>query len=499
MKYTYKQKGGKLIGKGGYGCVYDPPLRCQGEEDRPKHTISKIMKTNHAEDELERHQKVDEIDPRFQFHLKTPEKCSPALPDSRHDNKLKDCNLFHDFLHDGISDNESDNVLKRKLKYFSLLRYRKGGIDLNKFLKQNKSHITSLSRQQKETLFLTLFFRMSNLMYGLHRFKQENFVHADIKLENILYNQEEKKFYYIDFGLSGSISSLMNDSIFKNTYPFWPLELQLAYKKHRSPVNIDSVRRELKREYRMSKLKQFDTMVQRSLYQSTYLIDDILHQYMNNIKRSRQNVKRKMLEKLDIFSLGIVLIELWVDIFGQKFPNHTNTISSRDFSNDYIPYFKEIIPLIAKMVEPIYHERMNATILWNQVKKLKQRWEESETSVTTTERQPQRQEIARRIRPDGRPCPDNKIVNPRTGRCIQPYGQTAKKLNLRIPSEIRRRPSQMFPVNQERLHSSFIPRRIRPDGRPCPDNKIVNPHTGRCIKPNGPTAKRLGIRNPPQE
>ena len=39
---THKQ-GGKVIGSGGYGCVFRPALRCNGTRKRASKTISKLM------------------------------------------------------------------------------------------------------------------------------------------------------------------------------------------------------------------------------------------------------------------------------------------------------------------------------------------------------------------------------------------------------------------------------------------------------------------------
>ena len=45
-----KIKGGKVIGSGGYGCVFEPALKCKGQ-DRSESQISKLMLSKNAKTE----------------------------------------------------------------------------------------------------------------------------------------------------------------------------------------------------------------------------------------------------------------------------------------------------------------------------------------------------------------------------------------------------------------------------------------------------------------
>lgn len=64
------------------------------------------------------------------------------------------------------------------------------------------------------------------------------------------------------------------------------------------------------------------------------------------------------------------------------------------------------------------------------------------------------------------------IVNPKTGRYIKIDGPTAKKL----------------------FKSGEIPR----PAKDCPPGKVHNPKTGRCIDINGSLAKKLGLNKKPE-
>ena len=49
-----KQKGGKFIAAGGYGCVYHPALTCSGKAESTKRSVSKLQRKDWAsENEIE--------------------------------------------------------------------------------------------------------------------------------------------------------------------------------------------------------------------------------------------------------------------------------------------------------------------------------------------------------------------------------------------------------------------------------------------------------------
>ena len=48
-----KVNGGKIIGAGGYGCVFRPPLKCKGKPRTKKRMVSKLMTVKHAKNEYE--------------------------------------------------------------------------------------------------------------------------------------------------------------------------------------------------------------------------------------------------------------------------------------------------------------------------------------------------------------------------------------------------------------------------------------------------------------
>ena len=88
---------------------------------------------------------------------------------------------------------------------------------------------------------------------------------------------------------------------------------------------------------------------------------------------------------------------------------------------------------------------------------------------------------------ENRPCPEGKIRNPITGRCVNRHGKLGKKIyknNIRVNfnEEVVQIPANRnAPVNR--------------NTKPCPPGKIRNPKTGRCVNANGKIAKLLLANN----
>ena len=71
-------------------------------------------------------------------------------------------------------------------------------------------------------------------------------------------------------------------------------------------------------------------------------------------------------------------------------------------------------------------------------------------------------------------CPDNKICNTKSGRCISSSGLLAKKIVDKPKKE------KTKPINRN-CNQGYI----------CPDNKICNTKSGRCVNKSGNTGKIL--------
>jgi hypothetical protein len=71
-----------------------------------------------------------------------------------------------------------------------------------------------------------------------------------------------------------------------------------------------------------------------------------------------------------------------------------------------------------------------------------------------------------------KPCPDNKVRNPETGRCVSRAGKIGRKVRSNAPSLATSSPAP--------------PARLM-----CPPAQVRNPATGRCVSRTGAIGKRV--------
>jgi len=84
-------------------------------------------------------------------------------------------------------------------------------------------------------------------------------------------------------------------------------------------------------------------------------------------------------------------------------------------------------------------------------------------------------------------CPEGKILNPATGRCVSKTGAVGKKLldkpKTPAPKPKTPAPKPKTPAPKPKTEES------------CPDDKIMNPATGRCVSIKGKIGKMLLSEN----
>ena len=183
-----KVNGGKIIGSGGYGCVFRPPLKCKGKHRTKKRMVSKLMTVKHAKNEYEEIMKFKNIlrkipNYRKYFLLEDISICKPA--------KLTDSDLEKfDAKCNALNDSYNRYSINYELDELAILNIPDGGSDLKTYIKGVKhSELPSLN----ETL-------IELLVYGIIPMNKMKVLHADLKISNILMNDQHA--IIIDWGLS---------------------------------------------------------------------------------------------------------------------------------------------------------------------------------------------------------------------------------------------------------------------------------------------------------
>lgn len=427
--------GGRLIGKGSYGCIYKPALKCKGSDVR-KDGVTKIMKRSYAIEELDSQKKVDEIDKDYEYHMNPPTICELGDYNEEADQNLEECEL--------IPYEMSDEEIKEN---FVLLQLKYGGLSLHDFMRENKD----LYKNMKKGKIMIL--QMKNLFKGLVEFDKHNFTHLDIKSQNILYDSNKNRFNYIDFGLSvmrknitdkrkfildAGYYALPFDTILSN-YTDYRL-VRESDKQHLTDEEfISYLYYVFNKKYSRGYMPFFDKKYiadGKSIYKQMYKNEDTLHKIHDDIQRmTRDEFIEETHKKIDVFSLGIVLIELFVFFTGEKY-----NISNVD--DDLDDFYKELHNLIQKMTHPYFKERYNAEEAYMHFKEIYDRYNTKTKKIKIT-----RKKIVPRVRSSNksprlsgtRKRHTNsekeikgkvKVRNPLTGRWINKNGKLSKKLGL---------------------------------------------------------------------
>lgn len=188
-KTCKNRKGGNVIGRGGYGCVFYPALKCKNKKTRVKNKISKLMKIKHVDSELDKIKKFYKLFKNIDnfndyFILNNVDSCDPAeLTDSDLDNFNQTCISL---LKIGINkENINENLDK-----LSILNIPYGGISISKYIESNNLNFNHLNK-----MLLNL------LVGGIFQMNKLGVYHNDIKDANILVGKDENC-RIIDWGIS---------------------------------------------------------------------------------------------------------------------------------------------------------------------------------------------------------------------------------------------------------------------------------------------------------
>lgn len=210
------QDGGKFIGKGGFGCVVSPALKCAKKDKYTDMMVSKIIPTQdiHYVNELKISQVLKKIDPGKKYYLTFEKYCYVNnIPDDRRD--FVNVHYLNDELTkweiiEGQSEKDKNACrLELALKPINLIMDY-GGYSLTDI--GNVSTKLQGTKAKMHQIFIdNLAENVKHLVLGIVKMHFNRIVNRDIKLRNIMmsFNKETKQaqLRYIDFGLSNLLTS----------------------------------------------------------------------------------------------------------------------------------------------------------------------------------------------------------------------------------------------------------------------------------------------------
>lgn len=266
-----------VIGQGNYGCVFKPHLKCKGHKTI-KNGVGKIFSDeDEFKSEVSKNKILEKLDPNHEFSIQTLDLCT--IDYFRTVDKVDDC-----------------DILNKQRGEYSQLIYKYGGKNLKSYM-EKKGSVTG---------FIKLLKLFRPILIGIQRMVKHHYVHQDIKPHNILY--DGKQLYLIDYGIlkeNKNIFIKSNTYILEYDYPYYPPEYKIWL--YHSSNGVDSIYNKIYKNFRFTFYiggRRLD------------LLNFIEDKFTLNLKESVSSVvynkiKVDVPEKMDLYSLGIVLSELY--------------------------------------------------------------------------------------------------------------------------------------------------------------------------------------------
>lgn len=282
-----------LIGEGSYGCIFRPYVNCKIKTKRIKSGVGKIFIDNiDFQNEKSIQEKIDLLDPKYEFTVPLYTSCDTNK--FIKNDQAEKCTLL---------DNSINNSHKQ-------LIYKYGGKDFKSILKL-KGNINK---------FMDIFIKLRPILLGIKKLYENNYVHQDIKPANILF--DGKKISLIDFGIvthCNKIYTQENTYVLKYNYPYYPPEYKLFIHKG----NFNSFYSKTMNNFK------FDFLIGGRYIDLVYIIRNIINinikEELNNIYNSTNKNNIFEPNKIDLYSVGIVILELyiWSNLYNKTFSKNS--------------------------------------------------------------------------------------------------------------------------------------------------------------------------------
>jgi len=204
--------GAGAIASGGFGCVFNPPIKCKASKDtnKQKDKISKLMYNHYANEELKEIQKFSPLlkkIPNYNnfFMIDNIFVCKPKKLNEEDKLGFNKCRNFKDITEKNVNSN---------LDSLSLLNVPFGGISVREYIRLIEDLQGGNSSKDKINMYSYLNYKLIKVMTrGIIPMNKLNILHNDIKGDNLLIDdtkKSKKDIKIIDWGLSLLIKDNLN-------------------------------------------------------------------------------------------------------------------------------------------------------------------------------------------------------------------------------------------------------------------------------------------------
>jgi len=305
-----------FVASGSYGCVIKPGYTCSKKHTK-KHnkllsnTISKLFpKEKEWRSEINLQEIVqNEIDPDNKFTIKMIDNCELKPITLKKTQNIYKCSL--------VNEEQSNNIYQ--------IIYEHGGVDIyNIIVKRTYPEIISKFN------IINALNSFITILEGLKIMALKNYVHHDIKLDNILYDINKNKFILIDFGFLSKINKTynVNSFIYKDphniTFKYFPPEYNLMFFAYINKLNLS-----------------YDDLTSINLYDFAVNLIPLLNKIMNisNIPNKYKQIFLKINKTMEyyIFTKSKEVIKIFKDASDTKLKPTVDDIDTyiKNLSNNY--------------------------------------------------------------------------------------------------------------------------------------------------------------------
>jgi serine/threonine protein kinase len=333
------KKGGDLIGKGAYGCVFNMEFPCKSTtlSKKGEKYISKIFfhkkAVTEAKSEFELNKLIYRIKDHTKWSVLWQRICRPHSYKEiyKHDKKITEC-----LKKSGLT---ADQFNKRS----AMLIGKYGGKSLEKIFEIKMKKIKN--KNDFISFFLKTMKRMLPLFEGIKSLKNNGITHSDIKRGNIVLDGQS--FKLIDFGLAYRMNdnkeySKRSNMQFFDDRIYTPYPIDFVYTHtNKTQENTD------RRAYLNNDTKRnFDEYL--DIHQIFFKRENIKHkitEFLKDVKVDKKNI----LKTLDVYSLGYIIPKAFYNDL------YLSGITLDDIS-EYVedPSIKPFITLFKDMTREIF-------------------------------------------------------------------------------------------------------------------------------------------------
>ena len=331
------QNGGKFIGKGGFGCVVFPALKCSKKDKNTDTMVSKVIPTQDVNysNELKISQVLKKLDPVKKYYLTFDKYCYiNNIPEERRDllnvHYLNDALTKWEVIEGQPEKDKNACLLELALKPINLIMDY-GGYSLTDISVVSTKLIGTKAKMHK--LFIdNLSANFKHLVLGIIKMHFNRIVNRDIKLRNIMmsFNKDTKQVQlrYIDFGLSNLLTTVFcsdyNNIRITGTPNYIAPELYVAsvinrYRERSSTYQLHKITHDLDVNFKHSIMRINEGELLGNYKENTESLYHKVHNLYQSGKilpayfGTEKNKFNGYLQKADVYALGLaIFIMLYV-------------------------------------------------------------------------------------------------------------------------------------------------------------------------------------------